>query len=316
MYKGEFLALTVAVSWTACAMFAEVASKRLGSFGLNISRMILSLGMLAVLMYHMTGFPYPMYADGQTWMWLSLSGLVGYVLGDYCLMNCYILVGSRIGQLLMTLAPPAAAFSGLLLLGERMTGLALLGMFVTIFGIALCLSGGRKKDDEADTRREGTTRVKGVLLGIGAAMGQGVGLVLSAKGLACYAASLEAHGMMGTDFEWIIPFASTSMRAVTGLMGFSLWAMLSGKLGEVARIAHDAKGLLCTLAATVTGPFIGVSLSLMATLYTTTGVAQTIMATSPLLILAPSHFIFHQRVTLREVLGALVSVCGVTLFFL
>ena len=49
MYKGELIAITVAVSWTACAMFAEVASKRLGSFGLNISRMILSCGANVLL---------------------------------------------------------------------------------------------------------------------------------------------------------------------------------------------------------------------------------------------------------------------------
>lgn len=316
MYKGEFLALTVAVSWTACAMFAEVASKRLGSFGLNISRMVLSLGMLALLMYYMTGFPYPMYADAQTWLWLSLSGLVGYVLGDYCLMNCYILVGSRLGQLLMTLAPPAAAVSGLFMLGEHMTAMALLGMFVTIAGICISLSANKKKDHTEFKVADGGSMAKGILLGVFAAIGQGVGLVLSAKGLTCYKASLEAHGMMGTDFEWLIPFASTSMRALTGLAGFSLWAMLSGKLGEVRRIAHDTKGLLCTLAATITGPFIGVSLSLMATLYTSTGIAQTIMATSPILILAPSHFIFHQKITWREIVGAIVSVCGVTLFFL
>lgn len=314
MYKGELIAITVAVSWTACAMFAEVASKRLGSFGLNISRMILSLVMLAVLMFCWTGQPCPMYADTETWLWLSLSGLVGYMLGDYCLMNCYILVGSRIGQLLMTLAPPAAALSGLLLLGERMSLLAIVGMFVTLAGIALCLSGAKKQTTTEPT--DGSRLAKGVLLGVGAAMGQGVGLVLSAKGLVCYTASLEAHGMLGTDVEMLIPFASTSMRAVTGLVGFSLWALLSGKLREVRNVGHDVKGTLCMLAATITGPFIGVSLSLMATLYTSTGIAQTIMATSPILILAPSHFIFRQRITLREIAGAIISVVGVTLFFL
>lgn len=316
MYKGELIAITVAVSWTACAMFAEVASKRLGSFGLNITRMILSLLLLAVLMYVVTGAPYPLYADADTWLWLSLSGLVGYVLGDYCLMNCYIQVGSRIGQLLMTLAPPAAALSGLILLGEHMSGVAVMGMFITILGIGISLGFPQQRADVSATPADGSRVLRGVLLGIGAAMGQGVGLVLSAKGLTCYEASLQAHHLTGSPIETLIPFASTSMRAVTGLIGFSLWAKMTGRLGEVTNILHDRKGLLCALAATITGPFIGVSLSLMATLYTSTGIAQTIMATTPLLILLPSYFFFHQRIGLREIVGAFISVVGVTLFFL
>lgn len=315
MYKGELLAITVAVSWTACAMFAEVASKRLGSFGLNITRMIFSLVLLAVLMYVLTGAPYPLYADAATWLWLSLSGLVGYVLGDYCLMNCYILVGSRIGQLLMTLAPPAAAISGLLLLGEHMSGVAIMGMLITILGIGISLGFPLRQAETASATPASSRLLKGVLLGIGAAMGQGVGLVLSAKGLTCYEASLQAHHLTGTAVETLVPFAATAMRAVTGLLGFSLWAKLTGRLGEVTNILHDRRGLLCALAATITGPFIGVSLSLMATLYTSTGIAQTIMATTPLLILLPSRLFFHQRIGLREILGALISVLGVALFF-
>ena len=64
------------------------------------------------------------------------------------------------------------------------------------------------------------------------------------------------------------------------------------------------------------GPFIGVSLSLLATQYTSTGIAQTLFALTPVLIIAPSALLFHQRVSPREVLGAAVSVAGVCLFFL
>ena len=111
-YFGEILSVGVAVSWTATALFAEVGSKRIGSLQLNVIRMSLSLLMLGVTLWWFTGVPYPMYADSRAWFWLSLSGFVGYVLGDYCLFNAYVLIGSRFGQLFMTLAPIAAAFSG------------------------------------------------------------------------------------------------------------------------------------------------------------------------------------------------------------
>lgn len=139
MYTGELISLTVAVSWTVCAMFAEVASKRMGSLPFNMVRMLFSIAILSVVMWWWTGSPYPVGADADTWLWLSLSGLVGYVLGDFCLFNSYILIGSRYGQLLMTLAPPAAALFGFVLLGQQMSWLAIVGMLVTMAGIGMVL---------------------------------------------------------------------------------------------------------------------------------------------------------------------------------
>lgn len=301
------ISLAVAASWTVCAMFAEVASKRMGSLALNVIRMAMSLLMLAVLMWFATGVPYPVAADTSTWLWLLLSGLVGYVLGDYCLFNCYISIGSRYGQLLMTLAPPAAAVAGALMLGERMGLLALAGMTVTMAGIALSIYRPRGGGDRLP--------VKGILLGVAAGVCQGFGLVLSAKGLDCYEASIAAHGLDVESMRNVIPFSSTAIRAVMGLVGFTIWSLLSGHGSDIGRAALDRKGMLFALGATITGPFLGVSLSLMATLYTSTGVAQTIMALTPVLIILPTWLFFHQRVTWREIAGSVVAVAGVSLFF-
>ena len=106
MLLGEIISLVVAVSWTATALFAEIATKRVGQLTMNVARMIASLILLGATLWIFTGSPLPLYADQTTWMWLSLSGFVGYVLGDYCLFNSYIVIGSRFGQLFMTLASP------------------------------------------------------------------------------------------------------------------------------------------------------------------------------------------------------------------
>ena len=136
-YLGEIISLTVAVSWTITALFAEVGSKRLGSLQMNVIRMVLSLCMLGATLWWFTGSPVPLYADGKAWFWLSLSGFVGYLLGDYCLFNSYIWIGSRFGQLFMTLAPPTAALAGWMMLGETLSWNALLGMIVTLTGIGI-----------------------------------------------------------------------------------------------------------------------------------------------------------------------------------
>ena len=131
-YLGEILSLSVALSWTATALFADVASRRLGALPLNLIRMVLSLIMLSIVLWVATGSPYPTFANGSAWMWLALSGLVGYVFGDFCLFNSYIVFGSRFGQLFMTLAPPMAGITGWLMLGESMSWRSWLAMFVTL----------------------------------------------------------------------------------------------------------------------------------------------------------------------------------------
>lgn len=313
MYRGELISIMVALSWTVCAMFAEVASKRIGSLPFNVLRMTLSLIMLAGVMWWFTGMPYPAGADADTWFWLSMSGLVGYVIGDFCLFNAYILIGSRYGQLLMTLAPPAAAIFGLLLLGQSMNWMAILGMCVTIFGIGIAIYRPKKSNDV-------TARppLKGVLFGIVAGIGQGVGLVLSAKGLMHYEELVEASDMEflhgGTSAN-VLPFASTAIRAITGMIGFTIWMCVKKQSYKLVEGVKSVRTMFFALGATITGPFIGVSLSLMATLYTSIGVAQTIMAMTPVLIIWPTYLFFHQRIYLREVIGAIISVAGVALFF-
>jgi drug/metabolite transporter (DMT)-like permease len=64
------------------------------------------------------------------------------------------------------------------------------------------------------------------------------------------------------------------------------------------------------------GPFLGVSFSLVAIRYTSTGVASTIMAMVPIFIIPPSIWFFKHKITTREIIGTVVSLVGVVLFFL
>lgn len=321
MFIGETIALGVAVAWTATALFAEVGSKRMGSLPLNIVRMAMSLILLALTLWLTLGTPYPRYADGPTWLWLLLSGVVGYVIGDYCLMQGYIIIGSRFGQLFMTLSAPTAAIAGRLLLGEHMRPLAIAGMVVTLSGIAMSILS--KKDNSVRL----SLPPKGIFFAAMAGLCQGLGLVLSKIGLQHYDAAIAAAGVSpeAVPDEALLPlplfigmpFAATMIRAIIGLAGFFLLlAAFDRKWKEkLDHAVHDRKAMWCVLGSTVFGPFIGVSASLLATQYTSAGIAQTLFALTPILIIAPSAWLFHQRVTFREIIGAVVSVAGVCLFF-
>lgn len=325
MFLGELIALFVAVSWTATALFAEVGSKRMGSLPFNTIRMTMSLLFLTLTLWLVMGVPYPRYADGGTWWWLLLSGLVGYVIGDYCLMQGYIHIGSRFGQLFMTLSAPTAAITGRILLGERMRTVAIIGMIITLSGIALSILS--KTDGTDNHKLHFKLPAKGIFYAAMAGICQGFGLVLSKVGLTHYDAALEALNIAkDTVMEGAIlplpasisvPFAATTIRAYIGITGFFLALVIFNKDGlqQLRHAANDRKAMWCVLASTVFGPFIGVSASLLATMYTSAGIAQTLFALTPILIIAPAAILFHQKVTFREVIGAIISVTGVCLFF-
>lgn len=308
-HLGEIISLVVAFSWTITALFANEASRRLGAMVVNVIRMVLATLFLAIILWITIGVPYPLYANGSAWFYLALSALVGYVFGDFCLFNSYVVIGARFGQLFMTLAPPISAITGWILLGEVMSWRSWLAMMVTISGIAISiLSKGE------DSKIRFSLPLKGVLLGIGAGLGQGVGLVLSKIGMDHYASAIPADAPQA--MASLLPFASTMIRAIVGAMGFICWMALQKNLGQFKTAVKDRTGIRYSILTTLFGPVIGVSLSLAAVQYTETGIASTLMALTPVLIIAPYAIIYKQKVKPREILGVVLSMIGVAMFFL
>lgn len=308
-YLGEIISLGVAFSWTITAIASEVASKRLGVLTLNVWRMSAAFILTGIGMWIFTGQFMPVYASGRAWMWLILSGLVGYAMGDYCLFRSYLAIGSRYGQLFMTLAPMAAAFMAWFTLGQHLTVNSLIAMIVTLLGIAISVLG--KGEGKKITLK---LPLSGVLFGIGAGMGQGIGLVLSKIGLDYYIKDTPSYIL--PSIQNYLPFSANMIRCLAGFIAFLLIMWVHQGFGMLNKSIHDRKGMSMALIAVVFGPFIGVGFSLMAVQYTAAGIASTLMALTPILIILPSHYIFGQPVTFKGVFGALISVLGVSLFFL
>jgi drug/metabolite transporter (DMT)-like permease len=71
-----------------------------------------------------------------------------------------------------------------------------------------------------------------------------------------------------------------------------------------------------TAAAAFIGPFLGVTLSMVAVTYTETGIAQTLMSLMPVLIIPLVWIVHKQRTSWRGMLGAVIAVIGVAILFL
>lgn len=302
-YLGELISIGVAFSWTATALLSELGSKRLGNLTLNVLRMALALLFSVVLFWVVIGTPFPTGISTAACGWMLLSGLVGYVIGDFCLFQCYIIIGSRYGQLFMTLAPLAAAFMAWITLGQQMSLMSIFAMLITLAGISISVL-GRGEHHRVSLKLP----LSGVLFAIGAAVCQGVGLVLSKIGMDHYDSTQMP--------AWLIPFSANFLRCIAGVIGFTILLYFKEGLQPLRDAIHDRKGIMVATATTIFGPFVGVGFSLMAVQYTSAGIASTLMALTPIIIILPSYWLFRQPITWRTVLGAVISVIGVSLFFL
>ena len=299
-YYGELAALLTAVFWTITALAFESASRKVGSLSVNLLRLVTAFVFLSVYAWVSRGKAFPVDAGTHQWVWLSLSGLVGFVLGDLFLFQSYVIIGSRISMLIMSLAPPMAAVLGWLSMGETLTLSQFVAMAVVLVGIVLVVLERQAPDANGNGKRVKLSYpLTGILLAFGGALGQAGGLVLS------------KYGMAGYD---VIP--SVQIRVITGIIGFSLFFAFSNRWKKLSVAIQNGKAMKRLLVGSFFGPFLGVSFSLLAVKYTSTGVASALMSIVPVLIIAPSVIVFKEKVTAKELAGAIITVVGVALFFL
>jgi drug/metabolite transporter (DMT)-like permease len=314
-HSGEIAALITALFWTITAIAFEAASKRIGSMTVNLLRLLVGFTFLSLFTWFYRGYLLPVDASARTWMILVVSGLVGFTFGDLCLFQSFVVIGARISMLLMALAPPMTALISWIILGEAMTGRAWLGMIVTITGIAIVVL----KREETARKPEGRRKFRfnyplwGILLGLGGALGQSLGLVLSKLGMHDPAGLVsQVHGV-SQEYN---AFASAQIRVIAGIAGFAVIFTILGMWKQTWQALSDRKAVAQLSVGAFFGPFLGVSFSLLAVQLTHTGIAATIMAMVPVLIIPASVLLFREKVTLKEILGAILAVGGVALFFL
>lgn len=294
-HLGEIFALLTAIFWTITALAFESASLKLGSVVVNLIRLILGFLFLCSYTYIIRGKLLPVDATVEQWIWLSISGFIGFTLGDLFLLKSFTIIGSRTAMLIMALVPPIAAFLGWSILGETLTKMNLVGMILTFTGISLAIFNKEENSKKISLKFS----MKGLLFAFAGAVGQALGLVLS------------KYGMNGYD-----AFASTQIRIISGIVGFSILITFLKRWRPVYEAFYHKHGMIRIVIGSLFGPFLGVSFSLLALKYTQAGIASTIMALVPILIIAPAVVFFKQKVSWIEAIGALISVIGVSLFFI
>jgi drug/metabolite transporter (DMT)-like permease len=293
---GQLAGIAASLLWAVTSLLISSAARQVGAAVVNRTRLFFAAVVLMAVHWAVLGQPLPLSADPGRWGWLGMSGLVGLVLGDMCLFQAYILIGPRLGSLSMTLGPIISTLIAWLVLGETLPWTALLGIFITVAGVAWVVM-------ERSNGQNGQAKISplGLLYALGAVLGQSVGTILTRRGL---------EG----DFSTL---SGVVIRITVSAAILWVIALFNGQARTTVKVLKaERRALLNIFLVSLIGPTLGVWLSLVAVQLTPVGIASTLTGLSPVFVLPLVWYFYKEKISWQTVFGTLGALVGVALLFL
>lgn len=295
-FIGEIAGLATSFFFAMTAFIFSTTGRMVGSQVTNRLRLVFALTYLVILNLILFHEPLPFSAGTSRWLWLGLSGIIGLALGDAFLFQSYVYAGTRIGILLLSLAPIFGSVIAWIFFNETLTVLQIMGIVLALAGIGWVVMSHK---EPADTPHGHMRR--GVIFGVLAGLGQALGLVLSKQAMA-------------GNFS---PFQANAIRMLAAAIFVWIWAAVEGQAGGTIEAVRKQPRVLRLIAlGAVIGPVLGVSASLLAVQHAEIGVASTLMALPPVIVLPISYFVFKEKVGWQAIAGTLLAIVGVAVLFL
>ncbi|MEL6489427.1 MAG: DMT family transporter [Cyanobacteria bacterium J06621_3] len=314
-FVGEGAALLAAFLWAAATLMFGRLGKSISPLVLNIVKGLFAIAMMIVTLAFTSllssgSAAMPALPTQAVWL-LIVSGAVGIGLGDTAYFSAINTLGARRALLLETLAPPMAAVMAWVFLSEQLAFGAIAGITITLTGVAWVIS----------------ERVPGIAY---QSTGAGVRVALLATFCQASGAVLSRAALAETT---VSPLWSSFIRLFAGLVCMGVTALVKPNYVESAsdrevrrhkeptqwRAAllrlRSPKLLLAIATASFFATYLGIWLQQIALKYAVTGVAQALLATSPLFVL-PMAVLLGDRINWRATVGALIALSGVWILLL
>ncbi len=293
-YTGEIIALITAFLWSITSfLFGEVTEK-IGPINLNINRLI--LGTLFLFIYILL-FHLEIKISFSQLIYLSISGVIGLVIGDSFLYKAFQHIGPRYSMLIMSLSPGLSSILGNIFLKESLTLTAVLGIIITIVGISI-VSLERK---EVPTSKYKISKI-GFLFALLAALGQAIQLIF-----AKYAFNeSELNGFVASFIRMISAF----------IIIIPAMALIKKFKNPFKLLSNDPKTISFLVVGSFLGPFLGITFSLIAISLTKIGIASTLMSTMPIIMLPMTKIFYKEKIPFWGIIGSMLAVIGVAILFL
>ncbi|MEA5510459.1 DMT family transporter [Crocosphaera sp. UHCC 0190] len=291
-FIGEFAALGAAFLWAASSIVYAVLGQKIPPLQLNLLKGIVAT-FLIILTLLLTQNSLPILTPLPVTI-LLISGAIGIGLGDTAYFATLNHLGARRTLLMETLATPMSAIFALIFLSETLTLQSCFGIILTLLGVAWVIT----------ERTFGSVvshphPMRGIWWGILAAFSQATGVVLARFALVnSNLSSLE----------------STLLRLIGGMIiiGILLLIPRNQETNISFKLSLRVIGIISLAAFGST--YLGIWLQQTSLKFSPAGIAQTLLATSPLFVL-PFALAMGQKISWRAFLGVLVALGGIALLF-
>lgn len=296
-FIGESAALSAAILWAISSVIYSRLGLKISPLQLNLYKGIIAIALIAItLLIQGTAL---INLSTSTVVLLTISGMIGIGLGDTAYFSALNSLGARRTLLLETSSPPMGALLALIFIGEQLASSSWCGIFLTILGIAWVIS-------ERNPVDQLSVSLQGIMWGILAAFAQALGAVISR-----YALIQSA----------VTPLESTLIRLIGGtviVIGLLFLPIINITKQNIQtkmqwQLSRRSLGIIAIAAFGST--YLGIWLQQISLKFAPTGIAQTCLATSPLFIL-PIVALQGEKISLRAILGVVVSLAGIALMFI
>jgi len=318
-YSGYLAALGTSVCYACGSVFFTLSGRKVSSIVVNRTRLVMALIIMMIIHVRQFGTLFPLAAEPERFVWLSLSGIVGLALGDFFLFQAFVLIGPRLTMLIFALSSVLSAILAFIFLGQVLTLTQILGILVTVGGIAIVVTEsrddekakGKPKTDDPEVAAEDAATpsttdqpltqavfLRGLFFAFLAACGQAVGTILSKQGMA----------------GGFVPVSANTIRMLAAVIAIWAVALITGQVGyTINQLRRNPRSILQMLIGTILGPVGGVLLGLHAIEHAPVGIAATLSSLMPIFLIPISFVAFGERITLRGVIATVIVVVGITM---
>ncbi len=294
--------LGTALCWGCAATIWAISGRYVGAIAVACIRATLSTLILLVVHLVLWGSPFPLDIPEKVFWLLALSGVLGLGISDLLFFRALVLIGPRIAMTILSLMPfMCAAIAYFTPPQEGLGPWALVGMVVTVGGVLLVVT--ERRERMGWKVQPGHYKL-GVLFALVATVLIAVGFVLSKLAFEIGGPTIRA-------------FPATLVRVASGAVVLWIAVPMLGLLGATARALRHRRAMGLVVLGSIIGPVFGIWLSLVSIkLIPETGVATTLISTSPIMMILIARVVYGEKATLRTVIGTLLAVTGVAVLML
>jgi drug/metabolite transporter (DMT)-like permease len=293
---GQLAALGTAFCWSFTAIFFSYSGRLVGSAVVNRSRLLFAFFFVGITHFFLQGTIFPTGVEPYRWGWLALSAILGLVLGDTFLFQAFVLVGPRLSTLMMATVPILSTFMAWIFLKETVSASEMAGIALIVTGIAWVVTERRSGEIVVQEKKY----IRGLAFAFLGAVGQAANLI-------------AAKYALGDDFPAI---SASAIRILVAMVILWAAAAFQGQFRHTIRQWQNRDAFKAIIRGTIAGPFIGIWLSLVAVQLAPVGLAATLMALPPIILIPIERVLYGTRVSNRGIIGTVIAVSGVALIFL